>query len=55
MIGNFLGYFEKPHSFVKTALATLRATFGKNGLLFTSTSGHTACRRQLLPRNDEAV
>ena len=25
MIGNFLGYFEKPHSYVKTALAT----FGK--------------------------
>ena len=22
MIGNFLGYFEKPHSYVKTALAT---------------------------------
>ena len=42
MIGNFLGYFEKPHSYVKTALATFCATFGKIGLLFTHTSGHTA-------------
>ena len=38
-----LGYFEKPYSFVKTALATFWATFGKIGLLFTPTSGHTAC------------
>ena len=36
-----LGYFEKPYSFVKTALATFWATFGKIGLLFTPTSGHT--------------
>ena len=43
MIGNFLGYFEKLHSCVKTALATFWATFGKLiGLLFTPTSGHTA-------------
>ena len=41
MIGNFLGYFEKHHSCVKTALATFWATFGKIGLLFTPTSGHT--------------
>ena len=41
MIGNFLGYFEKPHSNVKTALATFRASLGKIGLLFTPTSGHT--------------
>ena len=41
MIGNFLGYFEKPHSYVKTELATFWATFGKIGLLFTPTSGHT--------------
>ena len=30
MIGNFLGYFEKHHSCVKTALATFWATFGKS-------------------------
>ena len=35
MIGNFLGYFEKP------AFSTFWATFGKIGLLFTPTSGHT--------------
>ena len=29
MIGNFFGYFEKPHSYLKTALATFWATFGK--------------------------
>ena len=32
MIGNFLGYFEKPHSYAKTALAT----FGKNCAIFYS-------------------
>ena len=36
MIGNFLGYFEKPHSYVKTALATFWATFGKNWATFYS-------------------
>ena len=41
MIGNFLGYFEKPHSYVKTALATFLATFGKNWTTFSPTSGHT--------------
>ena len=41
MIGNFLGYFEKPHSYVKTALATFWATFGKNWTTFSPTSGHT--------------
>ena len=41
MIGNFLGYFDKSHSNVKTALTTFWATFGKIGLLFTPTSGHT--------------
>ena len=35
MICNFLGDFEKPHSGVKTTLATFWATFGKIGLLFT--------------------
>ena len=38
-----LGYFEKPHSFGKTT--TLGASFGKIGLLFTPTSGHTGRRR----------
>ena len=42
MIGNFLGYFDKPHSYVKTALAT----FGKIGLPFTPTSGHTVWEYQ---------
>ena len=41
MIGNFLGYFEKPHSYVKTAMDTFWATVGKVGLVFTPTSGHT--------------
>ena len=41
MNGHFLGYFENPHSYVKTALATFWPTFGKIGLLFTPTSGHT--------------
>ena len=31
MIGNFLGYFEKPHSYGKTDLATVWVTFGKMG------------------------
>ena len=34
MIGSFLGYFEKPHSCVKTALVTFGATFGKNWATF---------------------
>ena len=34
MIGNCLGYFEKPHSYVKTSLASLGATFGKNWATF---------------------
>ena len=41
MIGNFFGLFEKPHPYVKTELATFCTTFGKIGLLFTPTSGHT--------------
>ena len=36
MIGNCLGYFEKPHSYVKTSLASLGATFGKNWATFYS-------------------
>ena len=36
MIGNFLGYFEKPHSYAKTALGTFWATFGKNWATFNS-------------------
>ena len=35
MIGTFLGYFEKPHFYVQTALATFCATFGKNWATFT--------------------
>ena len=48
MIGNFLGYFEKPHSYVKkTTLATSWATFGKNWATFTPTSGYTDYYRYL--------
>ena len=42
MINNFLGFIKKTHSCVKTALSTFWVTFGKIGLLFTPTSGHTA-------------
>ena len=42
MIGNFLGYFEKPHSYVKTASTTLGQLFEKIWVTFTPTSGHTA-------------
>ena len=31
MIGNILRFFKNPHSYVKTALATFGATFGKLG------------------------
>ena len=30
MIGNFLGYFEKPDSYVNTAASTFWTTFGEN-------------------------
>ena len=36
MIGNFLGSFEKPHSYVKTALANFWATYVKNWAPFNS-------------------
>ena len=36
MIGNFLGYLEKPYSYVKTALATFCTSFGKNWATFYS-------------------
>ena len=36
MIGNFLGYFEKLHSCVKSELATFATTFGKNWATFNS-------------------
>ena len=39
MISNFLAYFEKPHSYAKTALVTFWVTFEKIGQLFTLTSG----------------
>ena len=43
MIGNLLGYFEKPHSFVITVLGAFWATLEKFVLLFTPTFGHTGC------------
>ena len=42
IIGNFLAYFEKPHTCTKTALATFWATFGKKLPLFIPKSGHAA-------------
>ena len=41
-INNFFGYFEKPHFYVKIAVATFRATFGNSWAIFTPTSGHTS-------------
>ena len=41
IISNFLGYFEKPHSYVKTAVATSWVILETIGLLFKPTSGHT--------------
>ena len=41
IISNFLGYFEKPHSYIKTAVATSRVTFGNILVAFAPTSGHT--------------
>ena len=38
MSGKFLGYLEKTHTYVKSALATF---WKKIWLLFTPTSGHT--------------
>ena len=34
IISNFLGYFEKPHSYVKTAVSTSWVTFGKIWAIF---------------------
>ena len=51
MIGNFLGYFKKPHYYVKTASATFWATFGKIGLLFAPISGHTVPDPGLILQN----
>ena len=45
MIGSFLGIVEKPHFYIKTAVATFWETIGQIleiiGLLFTPTSGLT--------------
>ena len=38
IISNFLGYFGKPHSYVKTAMDTFWATVGKNWPSFYSNS-----------------
>ena len=42
IISNFLGFFEQPHSYVKTDVATSWVFSETFGLLVTSTSGHTA-------------
>ena len=34
MIGNSMGFFEKPYSYVKTALATFWSTLGKTRATF---------------------
>ena len=49
IISNFLGYLEQPHSYVKTDVATSWVPFVTFGLLFTSTSGHTAKEFAYLP------
>ena len=41
MCGNFLGYFEKHHFQVKTAVNSSWATLWKFGQHFILTSGHT--------------
>ena len=41
MIGNFLGNFEKLHSCVKTAAATVWATFGNILATFDSNTSNT--------------
>ena len=41
MIGNFLGNVKKPHSYVKTTVATFWKTIGNIWPIFTPTSGHT--------------
>ena len=38
----FWAILKKPNPYVKTALPKFWATFGKFGLLYTPTSGHTA-------------
>ena len=42
MIGNFLGNFEKRHSYVKLHWLLFGQLLEKIGLLFTPTSGHSA-------------
>ena len=48
MISKVLGNFEKPHSYVKTAVHTFRQLWETFGLLFTPTSGHTGFGREML-------
>ena len=43
IIINSLGYFEKPHNYVKTSVATSWVTFENIWATFTPASGHTAC------------
>ena len=46
MIGNFLGYLEKTHYYVKLHWLLFGQLLEKFGLLFTPTSGHTGCDRK---------
>ena len=41
MVGNFLGLFEKPLSYVKTALPNFGQLLEKLGIHFSRSSGHT--------------
>ena len=56
MIGSFLGIVEKPHFYIKTAVATFWETIGQIleiiGLLFTPTSGLTGWGRRWHFEND---
>ena len=47
MIGNFLGSFEKPHSYVKTALANFWAYYVKNWAPFNSNIWSPGCQPSL--------
>ena len=48
MYKDFMGQSEKRYSLVKAFAVTFWATFGKLGLLFISTSGHTGREQKKL-------
>ena len=50
MFCKFLGYFEKHHCLVKTAVVSVWASYEENGLIFILTSGHTVCNSSAMVR-----